>query len=113
MRSLDLICSFGFRGGYTAEDDATDVEFSDSLYKAIKNIYAETGETYLEAILESGELSESQYRELERIIDEQKLELISVQHINGADHDPDTGEEYDFSELLIDIEINVPEEWDE
>lgn len=42
----------------------------------------------------------------------QKEELIEVQHDNGDDCNPDTGEEYDFSKLKIEIEIVVPEEWE-
>ena len=35
-------------------------------------------------------------------------DLIEVQHENGDDCDPDTGEAYDFSELIIDIEVVSP-----
>ena len=112
MQYLNLNFYFGFYGGYTAEDEAADVIFSDALYSKIKEIYIDTGETNLESILEENEISANLQKELKRIINKQKKELIELQHENGDDYDPETGEEYDFSELQIDIEINVPEEWD-
>ena len=32
---------------------------------------------------------------------------------NQDSYNPETGEEYDFSNLMIDVEIDVPDEWDE
>lgn len=45
-------------------------------------------------------------------IQQQKAELIEVQHDNGDDCAPDTGEPYDFDDLLIEIYIDVPEDWE-
>lgn len=109
MKQLDVKFYYGFYGEYTAEDEASDIDFSDSLYNKLKKIYIESGETYLQTILDEENLTAKQHTELEKIIQELKDELISC-------HDscnPDTGEEYDFSDLIIDIEIVVPDEWEE
>lgn len=109
MKQLDVKFYYGFYGDYTAEDEACDIDFSDSLYNKLKKIYIESGETYLQTILDEEDLTPKQHKELEKIIHELKDDLIS----NQDSCDPDTGEEYDFSELIIDIEIIVPDEWEE
>ena len=113
MKTLDINFYFGFSSHYTAEDEATDIDFSDSLYNKLREVYIDSGETYLGTILEEGNLSPKQYEELSKIIEQLKEDLIEAQHDNGDDCDPDTGEEYDFSELQIDMEIVVPEDWEE
>ena len=112
MKELDLHFYFEIGNGYTAEDEACDIDFSDDLYDRLREIYMESGEVNLGTILEYEELSEEQQKELRKIIDEQTQDLIEVQHDNGDDYDPETGEEYDFSELLVEIEIVVPSEWE-
>lgn len=113
MKQLDVKYYYGFYGDYTAEDEAYEIDFSDSLYNKLKKIYLESGETYLQSILDEEDLTPKQHKELEKIIQELKDDLISVQDYNGNSCDPDTGEEYDFSDLIIDIEIVVPDEWEE
>lgn len=112
MKTLDLNFSFGFSGGYTAEDEATEIEFSNKLYKALKKIYQESGDDELCSILENEELDEDLVQELETIITQQKETLIELQHENGDDCDPDSGEPYDFDEMMIEIYINIPEDWE-
>ena len=112
MKTLDLNLSFGFYGGYTAEDEAADIEFSNKLYKALKKIYQESGDDELCSILENEDLDEELAQELETIITQQKEALIELQHENGDDCDPDSGEPYDFDELIIEIYINIPEDWE-
>lgn len=111
MKHLDIIFYFGFGDGYTAEDEACYVDFSDDLYNKLKEIYIDCSDANLQSILDTEELTKEQTKELQGIIDALKEDLISVQHDNGADIDPETGEEYDFSELIIDMEINVPNDW--
>ena len=113
MKELDLHFYFGFDDGYTAEEEAYSIDFSDDLYDRLREIYMESGETNLGTILECEELSAKQRKELKKIIKEQRKDLIDVQRSNGDDYDPDTGEEYDFSELIVDIEIIVPEDWED
>lgn len=113
MRQLDIHFYFGFGDGYTAEDEACYIDFSDSLFNKLKEIYYECGDTNLQSILDTEELTEDQTEEIKNIIHTLREELISVQHDNGDDIDPETGEEYDFSELIIDMEIVVPDDWDE
>ena len=113
MKELDINFYFGFGiGYYTAEDIAYDIEFSDSLYNRLRSIYESTGETYLQSILDTEELATKQFKELENKIATLREDLIEVQYDNGNHIDPDTGEEYDFSELIVDMEIVVPDEWD-
>ena len=112
MKELDLTFSFGFPGGYTAEENASWVEFSDELYEELKSIYQECGENELCTILETMNLDVALEHELREIIRQQKDDLISVQHDNGDDYDPDTGEPYDFDELVIKIYIDTPADWD-
>ena len=64
-------------------------------------------------ILLSSKLSSDEAEELEEIMELLKEEIIDVQHSNGDDIDPEIGEEYDFSDLIIDLEIVVPEDWEE
>lgn len=113
MNELDINLYFSLGNGYTAEDEACDIELSNGLYNKLKEIYISTGETYLQNILDEDNLVQAHKQELEKIISELKEELIEVQYANGDDTDPDTGEEYDFSEMMIDMEIVVPEEWEE
>ena len=109
MKQLEVKFYYGFYGEYTAEDEAYDIDFSDSLYNKLKKIYIESGETYLQTILDEEKLTPKQHKELEKIIQELKDDLISCHD----SFDTDTGEEYDFSDLIIDIEIVVPDEWEE
>ena len=111
MKELDLTFSFGFPGGYTAEENATFIEFSDELYNQLKSIYQDCGENELCTILETEELDSALEEELQNIVQQQKADLIEVQHENGDDSDPDTGEPYDFDELIIEIYIDIPEDW--
>lgn len=113
MKTLDITFYFGFDSYYTAEDEATDIDFSDALYEKLKEIYSESGNTDLVSILDTEELPKKLYKELKKIVDELRTDLIDVQSSNGDDVDPDTGEEYDFSQLMIQMEIVIPEEWDE
>ena len=83
-KELDLKYYFGF-GGYTAEEEAYGVEFSEELYQRIKEIYQACGETNLESILQDEELSDKLKHELSKLIAAQKEELIEVQHDNGDD----------------------------
>jgi len=112
MKQLDLTFAFGFPGGYTAESDASWIDFSDELYERLKSIYQDSGENELCSILEFEDLSPELEAELQKIVQQQKDELIEVQHDNGDDYDPDTGEAYDFSGLIIEIYIDVPEDWE-
>lgn len=112
MKQLDLTFSFGFPGGYTAEDNASWIDFSDELYNQLKSIYQDCGENELCTILETEELDAALEEELRDIVQQQKADLIEVQHDNGDDYDPDTGELYDFDELIIEIYIDVPSDWD-
>ena len=113
MKELDLNFEFGFLGGYTAEDTAYSIEFSEGLYERLREIYTETGKNELGDILDTEPLDLQLREELAVIIKEQKEALIEVQHENGDDCDPETGEEYDFSDLSIEIYIDVPVEWEE
>lgn len=111
MKQLDVKFYYGYGHycGHTAEDEASDIDFSDSLYNKLKQIYIKTGETYLHTILDEEDLTPEQHKELEQIIQELKDDLISAQD----SFNPDTGEEYDFSDLIIYIDIVVPDEWEE
>ena len=115
MKQLDvkLYYGFGHYCGHTSEDEASDIDFSDSLYNKLKKIYIESGETYLHTILDEEDLTPKQHKELEKIIQELKDNLISDQYSNGNFCNPNTGEEYDFSDLIIYIDIVVPDEWEE
>ena len=112
MKELDINLYFGIGNGYTAEDEASSVEFSDELYSQMKEVFALTGETYLEEYLEE-DLTPANKKELKKIIANIREELIEVQYANGDDVDPDTGEEYDFSEMTIEMEIVIPNDWEE
>ena len=112
MKELDLTFSFGFPGCYTAEETASYIEFSDELYASLKGIYEATGENELCSILEAGQLSNPLQQELTQIVNQQKEDLIEIQHENGDDFDPDTGELYDFDELIIEIYIDIPLDWE-
>ena len=67
----------------------------------------------MQCILDEEQLTAKQKVELQKLIEEVKNDLIFNQHYDGNNIDPDSGEEYDFSELIIDIEVVPPEEWDD
>ena len=109
MKQLDIIYHISLDGKYSGEDQAFDIDFSNSLYNKLKRIYIETCETDIQIILNEGNLTPKQRNELEKIVQELKDDFIS----NQDSYNPETGEEYDFSEFIIDMEVDVPDEWDE
>ena len=109
--TLDVAFVFGF-GDYCAEDEASDIEFSDALYARLKEIYQDSGETDLCDILENEDLEKGLKKELKKIVTELRNDLIEVQHDNCDDYDPDTGEEYDWDNVMLQINIVVPDGWD-
>ena len=109
--TLDVEFVFGF-DDYCAQDYASDIDFSDALYARLKEIYQDSGETDLCDILEYEHLEKGLKRELKKIVKELRSDLIEVQHDNGDDCDPYTGEEYDWDELMLQINIVVPDDWD-
>lgn len=113
MKHLDFKFYFGFDDDYTAENEACYISVSDSLFNKLKGVYKDSFEVNLQNILDNEELTANQEKELAKLIETLKEDLISVQHDNGDDYDPYTGEEYDFSQLIIDIEVVPPEDWDE
>ena len=113
MQHLEFKFYFGFDDDYTAENEACYISVSDGLFNKLKEVYKDSFEVNLQNILDDEELTAEQAKELAELIAMLKEDLISVQHDNGDDYDPDTGEEYDFSQLIIDIEVMPPEDWDE
>lgn len=109
--TLDVEFVFGF-DDYCAEDEASDIEFSDALYARLKEIYQDSGETDLCDILENEHLEKEVKKELKKIVKELRNDLIDVQRSNGDDCDPYTGEEYDWDNLMLQINIVVPDNWD-
>lgn len=105
MRKLDFKLYFGFVCGFGegAESEATDVEFSDSLYNMLKEIYVKTGETYLHAILDEEKLPTQEQKELEKIIQKLKYDIISNEDYCNANM---------IEDLIIYIDTVIPDEWE-
>ena len=112
MQELDIKYYFGFWNGYTDEDIAAGTKIPDHLYDKLKSIYQGSGETNLQSLLESGQLSEHQEEALSRIIKQLRKTAISLRFNEDDLFDRDT-EEYDRSEAVTKMEIIVPDEWDE
>ena len=106
MKTLDLDIFYGGKYDCGCETDATDIEFSNSLYNKIKKYYLEYGEAILADVLESDTLTEKESVELESIINTLKEECIEYDDTpDDYDSDPD---EWEFT-----FTVRPPEDWDE
>lgn len=112
MKEIDIKYYFGFEYYFAGEDEATGIEISDELYDVLRKNYNESGSVELISIFEDMEQNDEEYDELEQFIEKLREELIEAQKSNRKNIDPETGEEFDFAELNIEMEIVVPEEWD-
>ena len=111
MKELNIKFYFGFE--YYADEEAKKVEISDELYERLQEIYNESGAIELTSIYEYMVPADDEYEELEQLIAELKDELIGILESKGENIDLETGEQTDLSELNVEIEIVVPDEWDE
>lgn len=113
MKELDIKFYFGFEYYYAGEDKATNIEVSEELYERLHDIYIESGTVELISILEDMDPYAEEYEELEQLIEQQRDKMIENRELKGDNVDPETGEEFELSDIHIEMEIVVPEEWDE
>ena len=111
MKKIDIKYFFGFEYYFAGEDEAVDIEISDELYSWLEKSYTDSGTVELVSILEDMERDEVSYDELEQLIEKLRENLVEVQKANKSNIDPETGEVFDFTELNIEMEIVVPDEW--
>ena len=119
MKTLDLDIFYGGKYDCGCETDATDIEFSNSLYNKLKKYYLEYGEVILSEVLEeSNILTSKEKKELESIIENLIQECIDNDDTYYTDDEDDedyveeqfrsTPDEWEFRFTVI-----PPEDWDE
>lgn len=114
MKTLTLDLVYGVYEGCDCEWEDFEISVSDSLYSKLKKICSEWDDIFLDDVLEDYEdeneyeLTEKQAKEIEKLIDRVKEEIIECDDTYTED-----GEEVDWNQLQVNMKIVFHDEQDE